>query len=108
MHNLFAMEAVSIAEALGVPSLAMSPCLVPQAPPASLARLFQQEHAALHAALTRPGASQPHSRCHKCRHCGQREAHRTRERALLGCTPQGERRVNVWNGLISSTGCGPS
>ena len=59
MHNLFAMEAISIAEALGVPSLALSPCLVPQAPPASLKRQFKREHAALFAALNRPGASPP-------------------------------------------------
>ena len=56
MHNLFAMEAVSIAEALGVPSLAVSACLVPQAAPASLQRRFRRAHPALHAALTRPGA----------------------------------------------------
>ena len=56
MHNLFAMEAFSIAEALGVPSLAVSACLVPQAAPASLQRRFRRVHPALHAALTRPGA----------------------------------------------------
>ena len=56
MHNLFAMEAVSIAEALGVPSLAVSACLVPQAAPASLQRRFRRAHPVLHAALTRPGA----------------------------------------------------
>ena len=62
MHNLFAMEAISIAEALGVPSLALSPCLVPQAPPASFERHFKREHPALYAALTRPGAAHPHSK----------------------------------------------
>ena len=56
MHNLFAMEAVSIAEALGVPSLAVSACLVPQAAPPSLQRRFSRANPALHAALTRPGA----------------------------------------------------
>ena len=56
MHNLFAMEAFSIAEALGVPSLAVSSCLVPQVAPASLQRRFSRAHPALHAALTRPGA----------------------------------------------------
>lgn len=55
VHNLFAMEVVSIAEALGVPSLALSPCLVPQAAPASLQRQLKRAHPALHAALTRPG-----------------------------------------------------
>ncbi|CAL5219615.1 g1485 [Coccomyxa viridis] len=54
VHNLFAMEAFSIAEALGVPSLALSPCLVPQTPPASLERQFKREHAALYASLNRP------------------------------------------------------
>lgn len=62
MHNLFAMEAFSIAEALGVPSLALSPCLVPQTPPASLERQFKREHAALYASLNRPGAPPSHSR----------------------------------------------
>ena len=57
VHNLFAMEAISIAEALGVPSLALSPCLVPQVAPASLQRHFKREHAALYAALTIPGVS---------------------------------------------------
>ncbi len=67
MHNLFAMEAISIAEALGVPSLALSPCLVPQAPPASLERQLKRQHPALYAALTRPGASHPHSTEAVCR-----------------------------------------
>ena len=56
MHNLFAMEAISIAEAHGVPTLALSPCLVPQVAPASLQRRFKRKHPALCAALTRPGA----------------------------------------------------
>ena len=56
MHNLFAMEAISIAEAHGVPTLALSPCLVPQVAPASLQRRFQRKHPALSAALARPGA----------------------------------------------------
>lgn len=56
MHNLFAMEAISIAEAHGVPTLALSPCLVPQVAPASLQRRFQRRHPALCAALARPGA----------------------------------------------------
>ncbi len=57
VHNLFAMEAISIAEALGVPSMALSPCLVPQVAPASLQRHFKREHSALYAALTMPGMS---------------------------------------------------
>ena len=56
MHNLFAMEAISIAEAHGVPTLALSPCLVPQVAPASLQRRFKRKHPAVYAALTRPGA----------------------------------------------------
>ncbi|CAK0762025.1 hypothetical protein CVIRNUC_002916 [Coccomyxa viridis] len=59
VHNLFAMEAFSIAEALGVPSLAVSACLVPQAAPASLQRRFRRVHPALHAALTRPEQEGP-------------------------------------------------
>ena len=56
MHNLFAMEAISIADAHGVPALALSPCLVPSVAPASLQRRFKRKHPALCAALTRPGA----------------------------------------------------
>jgi hypothetical protein len=55
VHNLFAMEAISIAEAHGVPTLALSPCLVPQVAPADLQCRFERKYPALHAALTRPG-----------------------------------------------------
>ena len=131
VHNLFAMEAISIAEALGVPSLALSPCLVPQAPPASLERQFKREHAALYIALTKPGASNPHSRDGVCRgverrylaltedqlraasiahasHNSAKVDHSLREQAFTGCASQRGRRADVWDGLMWSTGCGPS
>jgi hypothetical protein len=40
VFNLFALEGLSIAEALGCASLAVSPCLVPYAPPRQLQRRF--------------------------------------------------------------------
>ncbi|KAK9835230.1 hypothetical protein WJX81_007555 [Elliptochloris bilobata] len=51
VHNLFALEAHHIAQALAVPSLAASPCLVPYAAPAALPTRLARDHPALHAAL---------------------------------------------------------
>ncbi len=41
VHNLFALEAFHIAEALGVHSLVASPCLVPYGPPVAFERRFK-------------------------------------------------------------------
>lgn len=49
--NLFAMEGFHLAEALRVPCLALSPCLVPYAPPASFERRFKQSSSDLYRKL---------------------------------------------------------
>lgn len=51
VFNLFALEGFHLAEALGVPCLAVSPCLVPYSPPAAFARRFKKSSAALYQAL---------------------------------------------------------
>eukprot|EP00884_Botryococcus_braunii_P016309 jgi/Botrbrau1/3361/Bobra.0337s0002.1 len=51
IHNLFALEAFHIAEFLGVPSLAASPCLVPYGAPASFKSRFSASYPDLYAAL---------------------------------------------------------
>ncbi|KAK9826609.1 hypothetical protein WJX74_005493 [Apatococcus lobatus] len=51
IHNLFALEAFHIAEALGVRSIAMSPTLMPQHPPASFQRRFERRLPLLYAEL---------------------------------------------------------
>lgn len=51
IFNLFALEGFHLAEALGVPCLAISPCLVPYSPPASFARRFRKSSATLYQAL---------------------------------------------------------
>lgn len=58
VFNLFALgEGFSIAEALGVPCLAASPCLVPYAAPSSLRESFQSEHPQLFERLQAAAAS---------------------------------------------------
>ncbi|GAB4815972.1 hypothetical protein N2152v2_003018 [Parachlorella kessleri] len=51
LFNLFALEGFHIAEALGVPCVAASPCLVPYAMPASFERSFQIAHPELYRSL---------------------------------------------------------
>ncbi|EFN56472.1 hypothetical protein CHLNCDRAFT_145146 [Chlorella variabilis] len=51
LFNVFALEGFHIAEALGVPCLAASPCLVPYAMPAAFERRFRQANPSLYQAL---------------------------------------------------------
>lgn len=51
VFNLFALEGFHIAEALGVPCAAASPCLVPYAAPAAFERAFRRAHPQLFEAL---------------------------------------------------------
>ena len=51
IFNLFALEGFHVAEALGLPCMALSPCLVPYTPPASFARRLKKTSPALHQAL---------------------------------------------------------
>jgi hypothetical protein len=51
VFNLFALEGFHIAEALAVPCAAVSPCLVPSAPPAGFERRFRAAHPRLHRRL---------------------------------------------------------
>lgn len=55
VFNLFALEAFSIAEALGVPCVAAHPYPPPAAPPASFERRLAAAYPALHAALRAAG-----------------------------------------------------
>ena len=59
VFNLFALEGFHLAEALCVPCMAISPCLVPYAPPAPFPRRFKKSSAALYDALqdATPGTS---------------------------------------------------
>ena len=51
IFNLFALEGFHVAEALGLPCMALSPCLVPYTPPASFERRFKKSSPALYQAL---------------------------------------------------------
>lgn len=51
IFNLFALEAFHLAEALRIPSLAASPCLVPYAPPAGFEPRFRRAHPQLYQRL---------------------------------------------------------
>ncbi|KAL4436583.1 hypothetical protein ABPG75_003722 [Micractinium tetrahymenae] len=51
IFNLFALEAFHLAEALRIPCLAASPCLVPYAPPAGFERRFRLAHPQLYERL---------------------------------------------------------
>ena len=51
VFNLFSLGAWHIAEAFGVCSVALSPCLVPYEPPGGFAEAFRGAHPELHAAL---------------------------------------------------------
>lgn len=62
MFNLFALEGFHLAEALAVPCLAVSPCLVPYAPPAGFERRFAVAHPALYPRL-RAADEQTQSGC---------------------------------------------
>ena len=55
VHNLFALEAYHIAEALGVPSTAISACVVPYPPPAEFEARFRWAFPGLFLALQNPG-----------------------------------------------------
>lgn len=55
VFNLFALEGFHLAEALGLPCLAASPCLVPYAPPAGFERRFQLQHPRLYQRLLAAG-----------------------------------------------------
>ena len=55
VHNLFALEGFHIAEALGLPSLALSACLVPYGPPAGFETRFRWAFPELSHALHSPG-----------------------------------------------------
>ena len=52
IFNLFALEVLHLAEALGISCLAISPCLVPYAPATSFARRFSKTWPALYHALS--------------------------------------------------------
>jgi len=58
IFNLFALEGFHIAEALGLPCLAASPCLVPYAPPPGYERRFQRQHPQLYQRLQEEGGGQ--------------------------------------------------
>lgn len=60
VHNLFALEAFHIAEALGVPSVAVSPCLVPYPPPASFRARFKASFPDLYTRLQHAGRAAAH------------------------------------------------
>ena len=62
VHNLFALEGFHIAQALGVPSLALSACLVPYGPPADFEARFRWAFPELYLALHSPGEQQVHYR----------------------------------------------
>ena len=47
VHNLFAWEFFHVAEALAIPSVAISPCLIAYGPPAGLKSLIKEKHPAL-------------------------------------------------------------
>ncbi len=51
IFNLFALEGFHIAEALGVPCLAASPCLPPYVPPGGFKRRFESAHPQLFSRL---------------------------------------------------------
>ena len=51
VFNLFALEGFHVAEALRVPCAAVSPCLVPSAPPAGYERRFRTAHPRLYRRL---------------------------------------------------------
>ena len=51
VFNLFALEGFSISEALGVPCVAASPCLIPYTMPTGFEREFQLAHARLYRRL---------------------------------------------------------
>ena len=55
VHNLFALEGYHIAEALGVPSIAVSACLVPYPPPADFEARFRRAFPGLFLGLQNPG-----------------------------------------------------
>ena len=59
VFNLFALEGFHIAEALAVPCAAVSPCLVPSAPPAGFERRLRAAHPRLYQRLklSEPGAT---------------------------------------------------
>ena len=48
VHNLFALEAFHIAEALGIPSLTCSPCLIPYPAPATFEQHLRNMHPELY------------------------------------------------------------
>ena len=47
VHNLFAWEFFHVAEALAIPSMAISPCLIAYGPPAGLKSFINERHPAL-------------------------------------------------------------
>ncbi len=51
VFNLFGLEGFHVAEALRVPCAAVSPCLVPSAPPAGFERRFWAAHPRLYRRL---------------------------------------------------------
>ena len=51
VFNLFSLGGYHIAEMLGVPCIAISPCLVPYTPPASFDTIFRRNYRKLYAAL---------------------------------------------------------
>ena len=67
VHNLFALEGYHIAEALGVPSVAVSACLVPYPPPADFEARFRWAFPGLYLALQSPGTHLPSSIWQPCR-----------------------------------------
>ncbi len=52
LFNLFSLGAWHIADSIGVPSVAASPCFIPYSPPDSFAADFAAAHPALHSALS--------------------------------------------------------
>ena len=51
IFNLFALETLHVAEALGVPCIAISPCLVPYSCPSSFSQRFQKAWPTLYDSL---------------------------------------------------------
>ncbi|KAL1521240.1 hypothetical protein AB1Y20_020912 [Prymnesium parvum] len=58
VFNLFSLGAWHVAQRFALPSLALSPCLVPYEPPLSFASAFAERHPALYARLQEPQAGQ--------------------------------------------------
>lgn len=63
IFNLFSLEVFHIAEAMGVPCLAVSPCLVPYSCPAGFCQRFVQQQPELFAAFQQapPGKCEAHT-----------------------------------------------